>query len=168
MTTKKTDKKLEADLFSANAETVTRALNTLKAEGNIHYLPLLFDVLNSGPEKKVETEITEILGTLKVKDATPVMVNALKEKKYKPIRKKLLTACWQNGLDYKNHLQVFVDLVIEEDWETGFEAFTVIDNMGKLPGQEITGPAVDKAMKALKYAGEQKKYFLHEIVAMLR
>ncbi len=168
MTKKKTNRKLEADLFSANSVDVVKALEKLKTEGNKEYLPLLFDLLISDPEENIENEIIKILGSLKVKDAAPVMVNALKENKYKPIRKRLLTACWQNGLDYKNHLQTFVDLVIEEDWETGFEAFTVIDNMEKLPGEEIAGPAIDNEMNEIKDAGVQKKYFLHEIVAKLR
>lgn len=165
---KELNKKIEAELFSAQPDTVISALNYIKEEGNIHYLPLLFDLLKSGPKEKVEEEITAILGTLKVREAVPVLVKALTEPKYIPIRKQLAAACWQNGLDYENHLQVFVDLVIEEDWETGFEAFTVIENMENFPGKEITGPAADKALSAIKDAGEQKKYFLHEILTMIR
>ena len=168
MTNKKIDKQLESDLFSAKTETAIAALNTLKKEGNVNYLPLLFDLLKSGSEQNVEDEIKKILGSLKVREAAPVLVNALQEPRYKSIRKPLATACWQNGLDFSEYLPVFVDMVIKEDFETGFEAFTVIESMEKFPGQEITGPAVEKALDALKDAGEQKRYFLHEIVVMLR
>jgi hypothetical protein len=50
-----------------------------------------------------------------------------------PYQEKITTACWENGLDYKNYFPVFVDIVINEDWETGFEAFTVIENMENYP-----------------------------------
>jgi hypothetical protein len=168
MENKKTDKNIQANLFSANTATVLAALNTLKEKGNDAYLPLLFDILNSNPEAEVEKEIMFILNNLKIKDAVPVMAEALQNPKYLSIRKKLTTACWENGLSFKNYLPVFVDLVIHEDWETGLEAFTVIENMESFPEQETLGIARNKIYDALKNAGEQKKYFLHEILTLIR
>jgi hypothetical protein len=168
MTNRKLDKKIETDLFSAQSETVISALNSLKEKGNVHYLPLLFDLLKSSPEENVGEEIKKILGNLKVREAAPVLVEALQEKKYIDIRKPLATACWQNGLDFKNHLPVFVTLVIEEDFETGFEAFTVIESMEKYPEGEVITEVTDQIHEALQSADEQKKYFLHEILHMIR
>lgn len=168
MANKKLDEKVKADLFSAKTETTIAALNYLKKEGNIFYLPLLFDLLIHGADPIIEDEIINILGNLKVRESVPVLAGALAEPKYKPIRKKIATACWQNGLDYKEYLPLFVDLVIHEDWETGFEAFTVIENMKTYPGKEITGQTVDQIHAALNDVGEQKKYFLHEILTMIR
>jgi hypothetical protein len=163
-----TDNALKAKLFSADTTLIVEALNTLKDKGNTAYLPLLFELLNTNPEAEVDKEIIFILYNLKIKDAVPVLVEAIQNPKYLPIRKKLTAACWQNGLDYSQFLPVFVDLVINEDWETGFEAFTVIENMENFPDKEITGIAKDKIHKALKDAGDQKKYFLHEILSLIR
>lgn len=168
MTNKKLDKKLEADLFSAQPDNVVSALHSLKEEGNIHYLPILFDLLNADSEEIIEEEIIKILGNLKVQEAAPVLAEALQEPKYKPIQKPLATACWQNGLDFKEHLPVFVDIVIEEDFETGFEAFTVIESMEKYPEGEVIEEVTDRIHESLGNAGEQKKYFLHEILTMIR
>lgn len=168
MEKKKLDKNIEANLFSANTTTAIATLNTLKEKGNNGYLPLLFDLLNSNPENEIEQEIIFILYNLKIKDAVPVLVEALQNPKYLPIRKKLTAACWENGLDYKNYLPVFVDLVINEDWETGFEAFTVIENMENYPEQEIVDIATEKIRQGLKNANDQKKYFLHEILTLIR
>lgn len=164
----KLDKNIEANLFSANTAIVITALNTLKEKGNSKYLPLLFDLLNSNPETEVENEITFILENLKIKDAVPVLTEALQNPRYMNIRKKLTTACWENGLDYRKYLSVFVDLIINEDWETGFEAFTVIENMENYPELEITDIAKEKIIEALKHADEQKKYLLHEILSLIR
>jgi hypothetical protein len=168
MENKKTDKNIQANLFSANTVTVLAALNTLKEKGNKAYLPLLFDLLNSNPEAEVEKEIMFILNNLKIKDAVPVMAEALQNQKYRPIWEKITTACWQTGLDFKNYLPVFVDLVINEDWETGLEAFTVIENMESFPDQEIVETSKSKIHDALKIADDQKKYFLHEILVLIR
>ena len=168
MTNRKLDKQLESELFSAQSENVILALNTLKEKGNIHYLPILFDLLKSNPDKEVEEEITKILGNLKVQEAAPVLAEALQEPGYKSIRKPLATACWQNGLDFKEELPVFVDLVIEEDFETGFEAFTVVDSMEKYPEEKVIENVTDRIHESLGDANEQKKYFLHEILTMIR
>ena len=168
MTTNKLDKELKNNLFSVQTETVVSALNSLKENGNIHYLPILFDLLNSEPDKKIEEEIVKILGNLKVRQAAPVLAEALQARKYKPIRKPLTTACWQNGLDFKDHLAVFVDLVIEEDFETGFEAFTVIESMEKYPEGKVIEDVTNRIHESLGNANEQKKYFLHEILTLIR
>ncbi|SHF21911.1 hypothetical protein SAMN05444274_10484 [Mariniphaga anaerophila] len=168
MENKKPNKKLQTDLFSTNTSTVLSALNALKDKGNSAYLPLLFDLLNSNPEAAVEDEIIFILYNLKMKNAVPVIAEALQNPKYLPIRKKLTTACWENGLNFMDYLPVFVDLVITEEWETSFEAFTVIENMKSYPEQEIIDVATNKIHGALNDADEQKRYLLHEILTFVR
>ena len=168
MEQKKLDKNIKANLFSKNTATVIATLNKLKEKGNNAYLPLLFDLLNSNPEAEIEQEINYILFNLKIKDAVPVLVEALQNPKYLSIRKKLTTACWENGLDYTNYLPVFVDLVIHEDWETGFEAFTVIENMESFSEQDKIDSATEKIRQGLTKAKEQQKYFLHEILTLIR
>ena len=129
MNKEKLDLQVQKDLFSTNLETTFSALKIIKERGNKLYLPILFDLLATNPEYEIKKEIGNILGTIKKADTIPVFIEALQTKRYKSIRKTLLTACWQNGLDYRPFLPLFVELVIDEDWETGFEAFTVIENM---------------------------------------
>ncbi len=167
MNGRKTDKNLEARLLSGRSVTVVSALEEIKVRGNIAYLPLMFDVLNSQPDEQVENEILKILGTLKIQEAAPVMAEALQSEQYRSIRKQMATACWQNGLDYKNYLPVFVDLVINEDWETGFEAFTVIENLEKLPDQEVIDLSASKIERALPEVSGKKRYFLQEILILI-
>lgn len=167
MNSKKTDKNLEARLLSNRNVTVLSALEEIKTKGNVAYLPLLFNLLNSNPDVEVENKIINILGSLKIQEAAPVMAGALQVPEYKPIRKKLTTACWQNGLDFKNHLPVFIDIIINEEWETGFEAFTVIENMETYPDQETIDFSVSKINKALPDVSDKKKYFLQEILILI-
>lgn len=167
MISRKTDKNLEARLLSGRSVTVVSALDEVKAKGNVAYLPLMFGLLSSNPDEQVKKEILNILGTLKIQEAVPVMTEALQLTEYKSIRKELTTACWQNGLDYKNYLPVFVDLIINEDWETGFEAFTVIENLENFPEQEIIDLSVSRIENALPEASDKKKYFLQEILVLI-
>lgn len=168
MNTEKIDEQIKNKLFSAKTEVVISALEAIKAKGNKLYIPVMFDLLNSSPEHEIEIEIKNLLGTVKDKTTVNSFMRALEDDKYKKIRKTILTACWQNGLDFSTFLPVFIDLIIHEDWETAFEAFTVIDNLEFLPGAEIINLSVLKINEALNHVPEQHKYFLKEILVKLK
>ena len=164
----KIDEQIKKNLFSANTDVVISALEAIRKKGNKLYIQILFDLLNSSPEPEIETEIKNLLGTVKDKESVNSFLRALEDDKYKPTRKEILTACWQNGLDFSTFLPVFIDLIIHEDWEIAFEAFTVIDNLEYLPSAEIIKKSVDKINEALPFANDQKKYFLSEILVKLK
>ncbi len=164
----KIDEQIKKNLFSANTDIVISAIEAIKKKGNKLYIPILFDLLNSSPEVEIETEIKSLLETVKDKESINTFMRAVEDDKYKPIRKSILIACWQNGLDFSTFLPVFIDLIIKEDWEIAFEAFTVIDNLEFLPGEEIISKSVVKIMNALPAADEQKSYFLNEILIKLK
>lgn len=168
MKQEKIDEQIRTKLFSSDTNVVVSAIETIERKGNKLYLPMIFDLLNSFPEPEIETEIKNLLGTVKDKEVINSFMRAIEDEKYKPIRKTILTACWQNGLDFSTFLPVFVDLIIKEEWEVAFEAFTVVDNLEFLPNNEIIKIAVDKINVALPVATEQNKYFLSEILVKLK
>lgn len=167
MEKQKIDKRIQQNLFSTNNQVVISAINEIKERGNRLYLPLLFELLNSAPENDIEKEILNVLGSVKEKDTINSFMRAIEDDRLKAIRKQLLTACWQNGLDFSTFVPVFIDQVINEDWETAFEAFTVIDNLEYLPSDAIINVSVEKINLAMPNADEQKKYFLKEILVKL-
>lgn len=167
MQEKQRNKILEEKLRAAKTSTVLTALNDMKHQGNVSLVPVLLEMLAGGPVDEVEKEIIFILNNLKVQKAAPVLAEALQNPEYLSIRKKITTACWQNGLNYKNYLPLFVDIIINEDWETGFEAFTVIENMEEFPEKNMIDLTIDKIQDALPNVTERKKYFLQEILLLI-
>ena len=164
----KIDEQIKKNLFSANTNVVISAIEAIQKKGNKLYIPILFDLLNSSPETEIESEIINLLGTVKDKETVNSFVRAIEDDKYKGIRKLILTACWQNGLDFSTFLPVFIDLIINEEWEIAFEAFTVVDNLEFLPSDEIIKVSVSKINKAMSAASDQNKYFLNEILVKLK
>lgn len=163
----KINQQIKLNLFSPKTEVVLEALKQVKSFGNRLYIPLLFDLLLSTPLQEVEEEIKSILGTIKDKQTINSFMRGIEDEKYKPIRKKILTACWQNGLDFSTFVPVFIDLIINEDWEIAFEAFTVIDNLEVLPGDPVLAVSIEKINNALETATDQKQYFLNEVLTKL-
>jgi hypothetical protein len=161
------NKTIEIELFSANENEVIAAIEKIGAQGNKFYIPLLFDLLLSKPGIEVEQEILKLLGTIKVKESVSAFIDALNDLKYKSIYKEILAACWQNGLEFHDYLPLFVKIVIEYEWETAFEAFTVVDNLEFLPDQKIVDQTRRMILGALNTIPENKEYFLREILAKI-
>lgn len=164
----KIDEQIKKNLFSAKTEVVISAIEAIQKKGNMLYIPILLDLLNSSPETEIESEVMNLLGTVKDKKTVNSFMRAIEDDKYKGIRKSILTACWQNGLDFSTFLPVFIDLIIHESWEIAFEAFTVVDNLEYLPSPEIIKTALAKINDAMPTASEQNKYFLSEILVKLK
>ncbi|MCY1719313.1 HEAT repeat domain-containing protein [Prolixibacteraceae bacterium Z1-6] len=166
MTKNKINQETKNRLFSGNQTEVIAAINTIKDTGNKEYLPVLFELLLSQPEEEIKKEILLLLGTIKDKQAIPVFIEALKEEKFIPLRKDILTSCWQNGMDYGNYIDIFVELVVDGEWDIAFEAFTVIENLEHFPPAEEMKETKLRVARALKSANKQKSYFLEEILKM--
>jgi hypothetical protein len=167
MRTQNINEKIKLALFSADVEVVKSAIEKISIEGNRLYLPLLFDLLNTLPEHEVEVEIIKLLGSVKDKESVNSFMRAIEDAKYKAIRKTLVSACWQNGLDFSNFMPVFIDLIINDEWEVAFEAFTLIDNLEYLPNDNILLVSKQKIEHELSSATGQVKYFLSEILKKL-
>ncbi len=163
----KIDAGIQQKLFSAKTETVISALHTIRDKGNKAYIPLLFDLLSTQPEKEIEQGVLTLLSTVKDKETVNIFMRALENEKYRPIRKIILTACWQNGLDFSTFLPIFIDIIIAEDWEIAFEAFTIVDNFEMLPTPAIIETSVSKINLVMDKANEQKRYFLNEILSKI-
>ena len=164
MKPEKIDEQLKNNLFSANDAVVLSAIEAIKVKGNKLYIPVLLDLLNASPEPDIEQQVIELLGSVKDKEAVNSFIRAIEDSKYQKIRKSVLVACWENGLDFSTFLPVFIDVIINDDWETAFEAFTVVDNFEFIPPLEIIKTSKSKIQNALPLANEQKKYFLNEIL----
>ena len=94
---------LHKKLFDSDTKSVLSALGRIKEKGNTKSLKPLVSLLNSDPGPEIEKEILFILNNLKAKDAVTEIINSILNPEYISIRKKLITCCWQNGLDFKNN-----------------------------------------------------------------
>jgi len=164
---KKTDPLIVSHLRSLNEETVLKALSDLRYSGSAVYLPVLADVLMRTGFSEVRRSIQSVLGELKDPATIPVMMEIIEDDRFLPVRKEVLAACWQNGLDFSPYLTRFVDWVIENEMDIAFEAFTVIENLDQLPDAEIREAEIRKINQALQNADNLKTYLLTELRSIL-
>src|SRR3989339_310443 len=140
----KPNQQIISKLNSANPELVIETISHLRDTGNPSYIPVLIELLHSSENPEINSKIINLLADIKHSEVVPQLLDAIRNEKYAGERKNLISLCWENGLDFSANLPVFVDLVINEDLEVAFEAYTVITNMEGKITPEMMNTETDK------------------------
>lgn len=155
------------ELHSADPVKVMEAIEALRVAGKTSDIPLLLDLLHQSSNPEVKAKIFALLANLKDADTIPLIIEAIRNEKYASELKKLVSCCWENGLDYTPYLSVFVDLMIESDFLVAFEAYTVITNMVTTIDQIKLDTEIEKLDKSLHSTSDEKKVLLLEVIDFL-
>lgn len=154
-------------LQSADPLQVIDALEELRISGKSSDLPVLIEFLHLTTNPEIKAKITSLLGNLKESDAIPFLISAIENPKYAPELQKLVSSCWESGLDYSNYLALFVDLLIQNDFQVAFEAYTVIMNSENRIDQPIIDLQIDRLEKSLLSIDEQKRQLILDVIDFL-
>jgi|WetSurMetagenome_2_1015567.scaffolds.fasta_scaffold111143_1 hypothetical protein len=163
----KPDQEILGQLESDDENTNLLVIEKLRIKGKSGYLPYLIMLARTTNHSTVRHAIFNLLDDIKDKGAIPFIIEAIRDEKNKYILKNLVESCWQNGLDFSQFLPIFTDLLIGGSEEVSFEAFTVVENMELLPGEEIIRKEVLKIENHMEVASEARKYFLKEAIKIL-
>ena len=161
-------KKILSDLKSTDIEFVIETIGQIKESGNSVILLALIDLLHDTSHIEINKAILDLLSEMKDESSIPTLISAIKNDKYINERKELVASCWQNGLNYNEHLPLFIDLIINADFLVAFEAFTVIENLYGIIPEEVIEQEVVKIQNALIEADEQKGYLLNNALTIIR
>ncbi len=162
------EKKQISILRSGNSRAIIDTVEEIREGGSLSILPEVFDVLLQNEDENVIAACSSLLNDLKSEAAAEMLISAIKNERYEPIRSLLLSACWQNGLDYHKDILLFADLLIKDDYLTAIEAFTVIEsNIGALEDQDIV--RLLALLKAnMTSINPDKKPLLETLIALIR
>ncbi len=161
------DKEIIKQLQSGNEKTILSVVENLMSSGKAGYLPYLIELAHATRFDNVKSQIFRLLNQLKHKKAATYLADAIRNEQYLSIRKELVEACWQNGLDYTRYFSLFTDLMIHESEEISFEAFTVIENMGHMPENNLIRKETAKIKSHLHETKGRKRYVLDETLNMM-
>jgi hypothetical protein len=154
-------------LKSTDSKVVTNSIKQLREEGKPEDIQILLDVMVSKSEPEIQSSIHNFLADLKNQKAGQFIVDAIQNQKYSAIRKQLISICWESSVKFSNHISVFVDLLIESDFETAFEAFTVIENLTDKISEEGKLIEMAKLKDAISNVSADKKGMLHEAMHII-
>lgn len=163
----KLDPRIIQILHSGNPVVVTSAIEELRENGSSGYLPVLFELLHSTRDDGVKKSITGLLAELKHREVIPLLIEAIQNKQYANELQSIVSACWENGLDYSEYLSIFVNLVIEKDFLVAFEAYTVITNMTGKISNAVQETESRKIKEALLNTDSNKNDLLQDLLDFL-
>jgi hypothetical protein len=122
------------------------------------------DVLESLFDKETTREMREALfSQLKEMNAVDMLVNTIKETK-DPEQQAILTeACWESGLDFKDHYLFFVTLACSDHFHLAHEAITVLEYNETRPADDV----IQNALQILNNAKSSQTVLLEELRSLL-
>ena len=154
-------------LQSADSLKVIEILEDLRVSGKVSDIPILIELLHLTQNPEIKSKITSLFANLKESDAIPLIIEAIQNQKYAPDLQKLVSSCWENGMDYSKYLSLFVGLLIENDFRVAFEAYTVITNTITKIDQAKIDQEIDRLEKALPASVEEKRALILDVIDFL-
>lgn len=159
--------RFKSAIKTGNPELIDHALDEIKSKGDDTYIAPLIDFLHSPVSSEAKELVYQLFIDLKHENSVAPMVRELKNEKDPVVLERLVASCWQNGLNYSKHLPYFVDLIIGEEFQIAFEAFTVVENMyGKIEG-DIERRLIDRIEKSLPDTEDRKQYLLRGLLEII-
>lgn len=91
-------------LFSTKENEIIEVLKNISGNGYPEIVSDLIELYSKTQFENVKIEIIHILSNLKNKNSAPYYIIGLKKLNETSINHELISACWQNGLNYSKHL----------------------------------------------------------------
>ncbi|PCH71168.1 MAG: hypothetical protein COC06_01935 [Bacteroidales bacterium] len=154
-------------LNSTDNKVVLDSINQLRKDGKTEDITLLLDLMISNSNTEIQSSIHKFLADLKNQDSDKIILEAIANEKYITIKKILVSICWEASVDFSKYITTFVDLLIESDFETSFEAFTVIENLTEKISEESKPVEMKKLKDAIPEVSPEKKGMLHETIHII-
>jgi hypothetical protein len=155
------------NLKSNQKHLVIEGLNQFRELGKAEFLEEVINLLIVSKDEEIRELIMNLLFEIKDQGAVPVLVNAINNKSLKGVKKTLLLACWQSGLDFSEYLPVFTEIVRTSDIETGLEAFSVAENFTEKSSLDVIDEEISLTRAYLEKKTDNNNILAGELLKVL-
>jgi hypothetical protein len=152
------------NLLSSDQQIIIETLEEIKYSGSSKLLPFLIELLHVTNNEIVKSQVYKILSELKHSDSVPIIMEAILNEKYIPEQEMLIRTCWENGLDFTHYISVFVELVVQGNYMTAFEAFTVIENLEGCISDDEAEKMLSILENGLSGALKERKVLIQDLI----
>ena len=167
MTDNNVEQSIIKELSSNNAETVKKTINKLTKKQELYLFPIIIELLNKNIGSELNQVFVSYLNNNKNTDTVDLFADAISNPNNVKILPLLISACWQNGMDYTKHALLFIDTYINEAFVVAIEAFSVIEVMFDTLSENQKSEIITKLKYAIPEMPQEKKKFTKELLFML-
>jgi hypothetical protein len=161
------NKQLVEALFHQDTEKSLEAIEQIRDLNEVEFLYPLLQLIKHTKNQKIERKAKSVFFDLKNNAAAKFIVENIKLESDAAIKQFLVSACWNNGLDYSAYLDVFVALFIDDIFEISFDAFTVIEDMTGFAERNVIMDQVLKLRKVRGQIASDRVKLLDELIIIL-
>lgn len=164
------DKAVEKNIKALNSDNplvLKETLINIRENGDNVYIPILIDLLLKHKDDDKADLIRSFIADIKSTYLKEIIIDCLENKKYEEINKELISICWESAVDFSEHISFFIDLVITSEFNSAFEALTVIENLEGNVEKDVIKEEISKLKSAINTADEARKYLIYETVNLL-
>lgn len=159
--------RLKTAIKTGNPELIDHAFEEIKTKGDHSYIAPLIQLLHTSVTKETKELVYLLFSDLKDENSVDQLIDELKLEQDPDILARLVSTCWQNGLNYSKHLPYFVSLIIEQEFLIAFEAFTVIENMYGKIDLDIERFLLGEIERSIGQTEERKQYLLKGLLEII-
>lgn len=162
--------KILADLNSDDSKKISKALKSLEVHGDSSVIKPLAKRLLQGVSETNESEIIELLSSLKDTSSVVEIMDVLGDSEFRPIRQKILTSVWNTKVDFSNYIDEFVEIAVNGNFMEALDCLTIIENLeGPFMEENILECQLHlKSYMESNAKDQQKEYLLSEIAIKLK
>lgn len=160
-----------ADLESSENKKVSQAIKSLEKYGDASVIRPLCEMLLKGLPEKQEGAIVELLSSIKDTSVVVEMMEVIEEKKFLPVRQKLLSAIWNMKVDFSGYIDEFVGIAVQGDFMEALDCLTIIENLeGPFLEEDILESQLHlkNFLESKEEKDAQKAYILSEIALKIK
>jgi hypothetical protein len=155
-------------LNSGDIKVIRSELHQLRSSGNLLILPYLLNLLSDSANEEIIKEAINFLGEIKDPGSAPVIAEYISRHSNDKNITKLIATCWQTGLDYSGHLNIFAECFIIGNYEQSLESFTVIEEMLWRSSIDNISGCLEILVNRQSEIIEEKKPLYNELIKILR
>lgn len=148
-------------------ESLILMLEEFRESGESFIIPAIIEQLFANRTEKFTLEAISFLADLKEQSCVPMLIEGIETFRNNPDISNLVSVCWQCRLSFIDELPLFFDLITTADFQTAFEAFTVIENAAEDLTSESLSHWINFTKDAVSKASQERVGLLNEVLFVL-
>lgn len=148
-------------------EYIISTLEEIRESGEEYMVEAIINLLFTKRSEHLKNEVVNFLVDIKNHEATAEITNAIRNNYASADLHRLVSVCWQSRLDFSSEIGLFIDLLCKLDYQTGIEAFSVIENALDNTSTEEIAKHIAFLKNETSTASESKLALLQQMIAVM-
>jgi hypothetical protein len=120
---------LSSELKDSDEFEFDEELKSIREKGDVEMIPVLVEFIEDETiDIHRRHKIAELLGDITTPSAREILIESVNKLRGKPALAMVVSSLWQSRLDFSQWLDIFVEIMFDEELYTAIEAITLIEN----------------------------------------